>query len=61
VRMHGIVDANERLTFEHNGIQRRLTNAEGHLIHEILARRSRTRAQEVVIAGCPLKCRRPRR
>lgn len=27
----------ERLTFEHNGIQRRLTNVEGHLIKEILA------------------------
>ncbi len=27
----------ERLTFEHNGIQRRLTNVEGHLIREILA------------------------
>jgi hypothetical protein len=27
----------ERLTFEHNGIQRRLTNVEGHLISEILA------------------------
>ncbi|TWU20503.1 hypothetical protein Pla52o_43810 [Novipirellula galeiformis] len=27
----------ERLTFEHNGVQRRLTNVEGHVIHEILA------------------------
>lgn len=27
----------ERLTFEHNGIQRRLTNVEGHVIHQILA------------------------
>jgi len=27
----------ERLTFEHNGIPRRLTNVEGHLIREILA------------------------
>ncbi|QDT04741.1 hypothetical protein K227x_31360 [Rubripirellula lacrimiformis] len=27
----------ERLTFEHNGIQRRLTNVEGDVIHEILA------------------------
>lgn len=27
----------ERLTFEHNGIQRRLTNVEGHLIREVLA------------------------
>lgn len=26
----------ERLTFEHNGVQRRLTNVEGHVIHEIL-------------------------
>ncbi len=26
----------ERLTFEHNGIQRRLTNVEGHVIREIL-------------------------
>jgi len=26
----------ERLTFEHNGIQRRLTNVEGHVIKEIL-------------------------
>ncbi|MBI1345823.1 DUF1501 domain-containing protein [bacterium] len=26
----------ERLTFEHNGIQRRLTNVEGHVIHEVL-------------------------
>lgn len=27
----------ERLTFFHNGIERRLTNVEGHVIHEILA------------------------
>lgn len=27
----------ERLTFEHNGIQRRLTNVEGHVIREMLA------------------------
>ncbi|WP_437185327.1 DUF1501 domain-containing protein [Planctomicrobium sp. SH668] len=27
----------ERLTFEHNGIQRRITNVEGHVIHDILA------------------------
>ena len=27
----------ERLTFEHNGVQRRLTNVEGHLIREMLA------------------------
>ena len=27
----------ERLTFEHNGIQRRLTNVEGDVIHEMLA------------------------
>lgn len=27
----------EQLTFEHNGIQRRLTNVEGHVIREILA------------------------
>ncbi len=27
----------ERLTFQHNGIARRLTNVEGHVIHEILA------------------------
>ena len=27
----------ERLTFEHNGVQRRLTNVEGHVIHQILA------------------------
>jgi hypothetical protein len=27
----------ERLTFEHNGISRRLTNVEGHVIREILA------------------------
>ena len=27
----------ERLTFEHNGIQRRLTNVEGSIIREILA------------------------
>ncbi len=26
----------EQLTFEHNGVQRRLTNVEGHVIHEIL-------------------------
>ncbi len=26
----------ERLTFEHNGIKRRLTNVEGHVIHEVL-------------------------
>jgi len=25
----------ERLTFQHNGIQGRLTNVEGHVIHEI--------------------------
>lgn len=27
----------ERLSFEHNGIQRRLTNVEGQVIHEVLA------------------------
>lgn len=27
----------ERLTFEHNGIERRLTNVEGHVIREVLA------------------------
>lgn len=27
----------EQLTFRHNGIERRLTNVEGHLIHEVLA------------------------
>jgi uncharacterized protein (DUF1501 family) len=27
----------EQLTFEHNGVQRRLTNVEGHVIHPILA------------------------
>jgi hypothetical protein len=27
----------ERLTFEHNGVQRRLTNVEGHVIKEMLA------------------------
>jgi hypothetical protein len=27
----------EQLTFEHNGVQRRLTNVEGHLIREVLA------------------------
>lgn len=27
----------EQLTFEHNGVQRRLTNVEGHIIREILA------------------------
>ena len=27
----------ERLTFEHNGIQRRLTNVEGKVIREVLA------------------------
>jgi hypothetical protein len=27
----------EQLTFEHNGVQRRLTNVEGDLIHQILA------------------------
>ena len=27
----------ERLTFEHNGIQRRLTNVEGEVIPEVLA------------------------
>jgi uncharacterized protein (DUF1501 family) len=27
----------ERLTFEHNGVQRRLTNVEGHAIREVLA------------------------
>jgi hypothetical protein len=27
----------ERLTFQHNGFERRLTNVEGHVIHEILA------------------------
>lgn len=27
----------ERLTFQHNGIERRLTNVEGHVIHEVLA------------------------
>ncbi len=27
----------EHLTFEHNGFERRLTNVEGHVIHEVLA------------------------
>ncbi|MFG0332073.1 MAG: DUF1501 domain-containing protein [Maioricimonas sp. JB049] len=27
----------ERLTFKHNGIERRLTNVEGHVIHDVLA------------------------
>src|SRR5204863_5854673 len=27
----------ERLTFEHNGVQRRLTNVEGHVIRDVLA------------------------
>ena len=27
----------ERLTFEHNGVQRRLTNVEGHVINQVLA------------------------
>jgi hypothetical protein len=27
----------EHLTFEHNGVQRRLTNVEGHLIRPMLA------------------------
>jgi hypothetical protein len=27
----------ERLTFYHNGIQRRLTNVHGHVVHELLA------------------------
>jgi len=27
----------EQLTYEHNGVQRRLTNVEGHVIHDILA------------------------
>ena len=27
----------ERLTFEHNGVQRRLTNVEGHVIRQVLA------------------------
>jgi hypothetical protein len=27
----------ERLTYEHNGIQRRLTNVEGNVIHSILS------------------------
>jgi uncharacterized protein (DUF1501 family) len=27
----------ERLTYEHNGVQRRLTNVEGHVIREVLA------------------------
>lgn len=27
----------EQLTYEHNGVQRRLTNVEGHVIHEILS------------------------
>ena len=26
----------EKLTFEHNGVQRRLTNVEGHVIKEVL-------------------------
>ena len=26
----------ERLTFYHNGIQRRLTNVHGHVIHDVL-------------------------
>jgi uncharacterized protein (DUF1501 family) len=31
----------ERLTFEHNGVQRRLTNVEGDIIHAVLADGSR--------------------
>ena len=27
----------ERLTFEHNGVQRRLTNVEGQVLHAILS------------------------
>ena len=27
----------ERLSFYHDGIQRRLTNVEGHVLHDILA------------------------
>jgi hypothetical protein len=27
----------EQLTFEHNGVQRRLTNVEGRIIREILS------------------------
>lgn len=27
----------EKLTFEHNGVQRRLTNVEGHVLHDVLA------------------------
>jgi len=27
----------EKLTFEHNGVQRRLTNVEGNLIRKVLA------------------------
>jgi hypothetical protein len=27
----------ERLTFQHNGIERRLTNVEGHVIHQVMA------------------------
>jgi hypothetical protein len=27
----------ERLTFEHNGVRRSLTNVEGHVIREVLA------------------------
>jgi hypothetical protein len=27
----------ERLTFEHNGVQRRLTNVEGDVIHAVLS------------------------
>ncbi|MFZ9825307.1 MAG: DUF1501 domain-containing protein, partial [Gemmataceae bacterium] len=26
----------ERLTFEHNGVQRRLTNVEGEVIHKLI-------------------------
>ena len=31
-----------KLTFRHNGLDRRLTNVEGHVIHEILHQRART-------------------
>ena len=36
-RLHLLGLDHERLTFEHNGEQRRLTNVEGHVIPEVLA------------------------
>ena len=38
--MHLMGLDHERLTFYHNGLERRLTNVHGHVVHDVLARKS---------------------